>query len=143
MTNDHLSVLAARGLFPEASIERAPEKEEVPNSRDGQVLVFEEQLECGQRLPCSEFLEFVLHHFKLEVQHISPNSFVRLSTFEWALHSAGYFVASARALSHLHTVGVLTKKADFPKGSLEVWYGNTFFNPREGAVIPAKAYCER
>lgn len=58
-------------------------------------MVFEEQLKCGLWLPCNEFLESVLHHFKLEVQHISPNSFVRLNTFEWALHSASYSVASA------------------------------------------------
>lgn len=32
---------------------------------------------------------------------------------------------------------------DFPDGSLEVPYGNTFFNPRESAVVPAKAYYER
>lgn len=95
--------------------------------------MFEEQLECGLWLPCSEFLESVLHNFNLEVQHILPNSFVRLSTFEWALRSSGYSVASARAFAHLHMARVLTKKADISEGSLEIRYANTFFNPREGA----------
>lgn len=40
------------------------------------MVVFEEQLECGLRLPSSDFLESVLDHFNLEIQHISPNSFV-------------------------------------------------------------------
>lgn len=101
--------------------------------------MFEEQLECGLRLPCSEFLESMLQYFKLEVQHISPNSFVQLSTFEWALRSTDYSIASAWAFAVLHTADVLTKKVDFPEGSLEVRYGNTYFNPREGAVIPVKA----
>lgn len=68
---------------------------------------------------------------------------MRLSTFEWALRSAGYSTTSAQAFVLLHTTGVLTKKVDFPEGSLEVQYGNTYLNPRESAVVPAKAYCER
>lgn len=143
MTKDHLSVLASRCLIPEASVGRAPGREDVSDAPPLEVMVFKEQLECGLRLPCIEFLESVVHHFNLEVQHISPNSFVRLSTFEWALCSASYLVASAQVFAHLPTAGVLTKKADFSEGSLEVRYGNAFFYPREGAVVPAKAYCER
>lgn len=66
-----------------------------------------------------------------------------LNTFKWVLRSARYSMASARAFSHLHTAEVLTKKAGFQEGSLEVQYRNAFFNPREGTVIPSKAYCER
>lgn len=47
-----------------------------------EIVVFEEQLLCSFHLPCCDFLEAVLRHCKLEVPHISPNSFMRLSTFE-------------------------------------------------------------
>lgn len=73
----------------------------------------------------------------------SRNLFVRLSTFEWALRSAGYSSAFARAIAQLHTASVLTKKANIPEGSLGFRYGNAFFNPWEGAAVPTKAYCER
>lgn len=81
---------------------------EVPNPQPGEVVVLEEQLECGLRLPCSKFLESVLQKFQLEVQHISPNSFVRLSTFEWAFRSAAT-PPLTRAFVLLHAASVLTK----------------------------------
>lgn len=129
---DSLSVLAEQGLIPNASSGRSPRNTEVPEPHDGEVVVFEGQLECGLRLPYSEFLD------KLEVQHISPNSFVRLSTFEWALRSTGYSTTSARTFAHLHTIGVLTKKADFLEGSLEVQYGNTLSTPRRAPLFPPR-----
>lgn len=76
ITKEHLSSLVERGDG------HAPGEEEVSSPNPVEVVVFEEQLVCDLRLPCSNFLESVLRHFRLEVQHIFPNSFVRLSTFQ-------------------------------------------------------------
>lgn len=75
----------------------------MPDPRPTEVVIFEEQLECELWLHCSNFLITVLHLFEVEIQHISPNSFVHLSVFDWAFRSAGFAIVSARAFTHLHT----------------------------------------
>lgn len=82
ITPEYLPALVEHGLISSVDDTRALGAESVPDPKPREVVVFEEQLVCGLCLPCCDFLEVVLRHFRLEVQHISPNSFVCLSTFE-------------------------------------------------------------
>lgn len=79
----------------------------------------------------------------MEIPHVSPNSFVRLSTYEWALRTAGYLSASVCSFVLLHTTSVLKKKFLFPEGELELPYDTVYLDPKPGAEVPAKAYREK
>lgn len=96
-----------------------------------------ENVECGLQLPYNEFLESVLQYFKLEVQHISPISFVQLSTFEWALCSAGYY--TTRAPAHGWR---FNQEGGLLGGLHGGLVGERIFQPPEGVTVPVKAYCE-
>ena len=62
---------------------RAPyPEEERPNLRDGEVIVFTDQLNRGFSPPGSKFFREVLQFFKLHPQDIGPNSISNIYNFQ-------------------------------------------------------------
>jgi hypothetical protein len=50
-----------------------PHREEVPAPPGGYVVLFVPFLERGLTTPPHRFLEGLLHHYKIELQHLNPN----------------------------------------------------------------------
>uniref|UniRef100_K3XR26 Transposase (putative) gypsy type domain-containing protein n=1 Tax=Setaria italica TaxID=4555 RepID=K3XR26_SETIT len=140
--DDPLAIMVERALISDRRLVRPLGSERVPTPKPNKVVVFVEQYECGLHFSCSDFLSSMLAHYKLEIQHISPNSLVRLSTFEWAFRTEGA-ISSARTVAHLYVASVRHKFHIFKGVKKEVCCGQVFFHPWDQAMVPTKAYKDR
>jgi hypothetical protein len=63
-----LDDFSKQGLLSDQNSARHPREELTPEPKPDEVVVFAEQLECGLRVPSSEFLREVLRLFRLETR---------------------------------------------------------------------------
>ena len=47
----------------------------------GEIVAFTSYLECGLGFPCSSFFSGLLRYYKIQLHHLTPNSFVHISIF--------------------------------------------------------------
>lgn len=80
VTTEKLEELAESGVLPPQSeiSWRAPEEESRPSPDSGEVVVFLEHVIRGFRPPGHPFFREVLHHYKLRVSDIGPNSILNI-----------------------------------------------------------------
>lgn len=79
-----LNDLVEQGLLPAQEVIgwRAPEEESTPQPKEGEVVIFTNDLHRGFKLPGSKFFWDVLHFFNLHPQDLAPNSVVNLCQFQ-------------------------------------------------------------
>jgi hypothetical protein len=72
------------GYFP-AKAARMSEGETVPSPKENEVVVFRDFLVWGLCFPPHNFLAEVMDRFYVQMHQLTPNSFVQLSKFIWAV----------------------------------------------------------
>ena len=83
-TKGNLDALVARGLLMPLTAEHewlVPGEERIPSPPDGYIVSFRSFHERGFGMPPLPFLRGLLHHYKLELQHLNPNSIQHISAF--------------------------------------------------------------
>ena len=75
-----------RGYFP-AGVCRPPQAEETPDPQDGECVVFHDFFVAGLRFPLDPKVPEILARFKVKIHQLTPNAFVMLSNFFWAVKS--------------------------------------------------------
>jgi hypothetical protein len=75
------------GYFGEAErkLVRFAEDETTPTPKDDEVVVFISFFKAGLRFPLNKMIREVLKNFEIYLHQLTPNAFVRLSIFIWAL----------------------------------------------------------
>ena len=84
-----LETLVFAGLLPEKSVIkwRPALGEDRPYENMGEIVTFAPYLERGLGLPCSFFFSGLLHYYRIELHHLTPNSFVHISIFRTFVRS--------------------------------------------------------
>ncbi|TVU17456.1 hypothetical protein EJB05_33494, partial [Eragrostis curvula] len=134
-----------RGYF-EAGKARPPGDEVIPQPRRNEAVVFRDYYEAGLRLPPWGFLERVLEHYSIQIHHLTPNAFVQLSKFIWAVRSQNANLSSD-AFIPFYSCHLQNKKVPFDNDVFHSQYGLYTFQPRyfgkrsrvkKVALIPAQ-----
>ncbi|TVU03794.1 hypothetical protein EJB05_50641, partial [Eragrostis curvula] len=134
-----------RGYF-EAGKARPPGDEVVPQPRLNEAVVFRDYYEAGLRLPAWGFLERVLERYSIQIRHLTPNAFVQLSKFIWAVRSQNAKLSSD-AFIRFYSWHLQNKKVPFNNDIFHSQYGLCTFQPRyfgrrsrvkKVALIPAQ-----
>ena len=78
-----LETLVSAGLLPEKSvIQWHPALgEDRSYENTGEIVTFVPYLERGLGLPCSFFFSRLLRYYRIQLHHLTPNSFVHISIF--------------------------------------------------------------
>ena len=75
-----------RVYFP-AGVCRPPQGEETPDPQDGECVVFRDFFVAVLRFPLDPKVPEILARFKVKIHQLTPNAFVMLSKFFWAVKS--------------------------------------------------------
>jgi hypothetical protein len=83
MTKVKIQALVNRGLLrPKAEMEwKAPTREAFPMEDDKEQFVFGAFFERGFNIPAGDFFRGLLFYYKLELEHLVPNSITVVSAF--------------------------------------------------------------
>ena len=78
-----METLVSAGLLPEKSVIqwRPALGEDRPYENTGEIVAFAPYFEWGLGLPCSVFFSGLLHYYRIQLHHVTPNSFVHISIF--------------------------------------------------------------
>ena len=78
-----LETLVSAGLLPEKSVIqwRPALGEDRPYENTGEIVTFAPYLERGLGFPCSFFFSGLLRYYRIQLHHLTPNSFVHISIF--------------------------------------------------------------
>ena len=78
-----LETLVSAGLLPEKSvIQWCPAlSEDRPYENTGEIVTFTPYFERGLGFPCSFFFSRLLRYYRIQLHHLTPNSFVHISIF--------------------------------------------------------------
>lgn len=117
-----------------------PAGETTPVVQPGRLILFAKLFEGDLRLPCSSLVGEILDLFDLEIEHITLNTMIRLSIFEWAFRLEGTKPsAAAFAATHQATQRPLNS----PLGE-DMWlsYMCVTIWPHDNMepLVPTKAY---
>ena len=78
-----LETLVSSGLLPEKSVIqwRPALGENRPYENTSKIVAFAPYFKRGLGLPCSGFFSELLHYYRIQLHHLTPNSFVYISIF--------------------------------------------------------------
>ena len=78
-----LETLVSNGLLPEKSIIqwRPALGEDRPYENTGKIVAFAPYFERGLGVPCLAFFSGLLYYYRIQLHHLTPNSFVHISIF--------------------------------------------------------------
>ena len=78
-----LETLVSNGLFvPRSVIQWRPALgEDHPYANTGEIVAFTPYLEWGLGFPYSSFFSGLLRYYRIQLHHLTPNSFVHISIF--------------------------------------------------------------
>ena len=82
-SNSDLATLVSDGLLPEKSvIQWCPALgEDRPYENTSKIIAFAPYFERGLGLPCSAFFSGLLHYYRIQLHHLTLNTFVHISIF--------------------------------------------------------------
>ena len=82
-SDSDLETLVSAGLLPAKSVipGRAAFGQDRPYENTGEIVAFGPYFERGLGLPCSGFFSGLLSYYKIQLHHLTPNSFVHISIF--------------------------------------------------------------
>jgi hypothetical protein len=84
-------------------------KETVPEPADDEVVVFEEFFAAGLRMPPHPALTEILLKYRVQLHQLTPNDFVQLSKYFWAVLSFSGVPSSDGFVRH-YELHYLSKK---------------------------------
>jgi len=102
----------ARRVYFEPRVCRAPEGEEIPDPREGECAVFRDFFVAGLRFPLDHVVPEILSRFGLKLHQLTPNAFVEMLKFFWAVKTFGGPV-SADAFCRLYEMHPQGRKVSF------------------------------
>ena len=78
-----LETLVSAGLLPKQFVIqwRPALGEDRPYENTGEIITFAPYFEWGLGLPCSVFFSGLLHYYRIQLHHLTPNSFVHITIF--------------------------------------------------------------
>ncbi|TVU05927.1 hypothetical protein EJB05_49113, partial [Eragrostis curvula] len=117
-----------RGYF-EAGRARYPGDEEIPQPKANEAVVFRDYFEAGLRLPALFILHQVLTAYGIQIHHLTPNAFVQLSKFIWAVRTFNAKV-NYEAFLRFFSCHLQNKKVYYDNDVLLLQYGVCTFQPR-------------
>ncbi|TVU50689.1 hypothetical protein EJB05_02069, partial [Eragrostis curvula] len=123
-----LAVYVERGYF-EAGRARCPGDEEIPQPKANKAVVFRDYFEAGLRLPALFILQRVLTAYGIQIHHLTPNAFVQLSKFIWAVRTFNAKV-NYEAFLRFFSCHLQNKKVYYDNDVLLLQYGVYTFQPR-------------
>ena len=82
-SDSDLEILVSDGLLlPKSVIQWRPALgEDRPYENTGEIVAFAPYFERRLGLPCSAFFSGLLHYYRIQLHHLTPNSFVLISIF--------------------------------------------------------------
>ena len=82
-SDSDLETLVSAGLLPTKSVipRRAAFGQDRPYENTGEIVAFGPYFERGLGLPCSSFFSGLLSYYRIQLHHLTPNSFVHISIF--------------------------------------------------------------
>ena len=82
-SNSDLETLVSDGLLPEKSVIqwRPALGEDRPYENTGEIVAFAPYFERGLGLPCFFSFSGLLRYYRIQLHHLTPNSFVHISVF--------------------------------------------------------------
>ncbi|TVU41995.1 hypothetical protein EJB05_08375, partial [Eragrostis curvula] len=123
-----LAMYVERGYF-EAGRARCPGDEEIPQPKPNEAVVFRDYFEAGLRLPALFILQRVLTAYGIQIHHLTPNAFVQLSKFIWAVRTFNAKV-NYEAFLRFFSCHLQNKKVYYDNDVLLLQYGVCTFQPR-------------
>ena len=78
-----IETLVSAGILPDKSVIqwRPALGEDRPYENTGEIVTFAPYLERGLGLPCSFFFSGLLRYYRIQLHHLTPNSFIHISIF--------------------------------------------------------------
>ncbi|TVT98686.1 hypothetical protein EJB05_55994, partial [Eragrostis curvula] len=123
-----LAMYVERGYF-EAGRACCPGDEEIPQPKPNEAVVFRDYFEAGLRLPALFILQRVLNAYGIQIHLLTPNTFVQLSKFIWAVRTFNAKV-NYEAFLHFFSCHLQNKKVFYDNDVLLLQYGVCTFQPR-------------
>jgi hypothetical protein len=82
-SDSYLETLVSAGLLPSKYVIqwRPAIGQDHPYENTGKIVAFAPYFEQGSGLPCSGFFSGLLSYYRIQLHHLTPNSFVHLSSF--------------------------------------------------------------
>ena len=82
-SQSNLDSLVSQGLLvPRSIIQWRPALgKDHPYENTGEIIAFTSYLERGLGFPCSSFFSGLLRYYRIQLHHLTPNSFVHISIF--------------------------------------------------------------
>ena len=79
----HLLGLAKENLLQPCEVVhwRKSVGDSVPHEGPNETVIFQSHVLCGLRIPTSDFFRGLLHHWGIQVHHLTPNSILHISIF--------------------------------------------------------------
>jgi hypothetical protein len=94
--------------FHDISIVRAEGESIVPLFEANEVVVFESFMKAGLRFPLHKMLVEVLKTFEIYLHQLTPEAFIKVGVFIWAMRSQG-LEPDARCFYNIHELSYQTK----------------------------------
>jgi hypothetical protein len=94
--------------FRDISIVRARGESTVPLPEADEVVIFRSFMKAGLRFPLDKMLVKVLKTFEIYLHQITPEAFIKVGVFIWAMKSEG-LEPDARCFYNIHELSYQTK----------------------------------
>ncbi|TVU42006.1 hypothetical protein EJB05_08387, partial [Eragrostis curvula] len=133
-----LAMYVERGYF-EAERARCPGDEEILQPKPNEAVVFRDYFKAGLRLPALFILQRVLNAYGIQIHHLTPNAFMQLSKFIWAVRTFNAKV-NYEAFLRFFSCHLQNKKVYYDNDVLLLQYGVSTFQPRSftSLLVPAE-----
>jgi hypothetical protein len=107
ITQSHLDNMRGR-YFRDMSIVRVGRDSIVPAPEENEVVIYQSFYKAGLRFPLSKFVVEVLKIYQIFLHQITPEAFIRMGIFVWAVRSQG-LEPSAKCFCSMHELLYETK----------------------------------
>jgi hypothetical protein len=94
--------------FHDISIVRARGDSTVPLPEDDEVVIFRSFMKARLRFPLDKMLTEVLKTFEIYIHQLTPEAFIKVGVFIWAMKSQG-LEPDARCFCNIHELSYQTK----------------------------------
>jgi hypothetical protein len=126
--------------FHDISIVRARGDSTVPLPEDDEVVIFRSFMKARLRFPLDKMLTEVLKTFEIYIHQLTPEAFIKVGVFIWAMKSQG-LEPDARCFCNIHELSYQTK------ANVKEQYHNNFgcysFVPRSEASYHVLTFQKR
>jgi hypothetical protein len=123
--------------FRDISIVRAGGESTVPLPEADEVVVFRSFMKARLQFPLDKMLVEVLKTFEIYLHQLTPEAFIKVGVFIWAMRSQG-LEPDARCFCNIHKLSYQTKATG--KAQYQNNFGGYSFMPRSEASYPVPTF---